>query len=109
MLNMENGTKTYSIFLGRPWLKHAKVNHNWGDNSFTITIGKRTVTVSTIMKITLKPSERPKYVDDGYDWEEGKSNEKENQLYNAMPKLWHVGEVALEELYFLKKINCGMF
>jgi hypothetical protein len=21
MLNMENGTKTYSMFLGRPWLK----------------------------------------------------------------------------------------
>jgi hypothetical protein len=28
VLNMENGTKTYSMFLGRPWLKQAKANHN---------------------------------------------------------------------------------
>jgi hypothetical protein len=35
-------------------------------------------------------------------------NEKEEQLYNVVPKLWHVGEMALEELYFLKEIDCGM-
>jgi hypothetical protein len=33
LLNMENGTKTYSTLLGRPWLKQAKANHNWGDNT----------------------------------------------------------------------------
>jgi hypothetical protein len=33
--------------------------------------------MSTIKKIPLKPSKRPKYVDDGYDWEEGLSNEEE--------------------------------
>jgi hypothetical protein len=32
MLNMGNETKTYSMFLGRPWLKHAKENHNQWDN-----------------------------------------------------------------------------
>jgi hypothetical protein len=36
------------------------------------------------------------------------SKRKEEQLYNAVPKLWHVGEVTLEELYFLKEIDCGM-
>jgi hypothetical protein len=51
MLNMENGKKTYSMLLGRPWLKHAKENHNWGDGTLTITTGKRTVTLSTILKI----------------------------------------------------------
>jgi hypothetical protein len=35
------------------------------------------VAASTIKKIPLKPLERPKYVDDGYDWEDGLSNEKE--------------------------------
>jgi hypothetical protein len=101
---MENGTKIYSMFLGRPWLKHAKANHNWGDSTLAIIMGERTVTMNTILKIVLKPSERPKYVDDGYDWE-GLLNGEEKQLYN---KLWHVGEVALEELYVLKEINCGM-
>jgi hypothetical protein len=81
MLNMGNETKTYSILLGRPWLKDAKANHNWGDNTLAIMVGERTVVVSTIKKIPLKPSERQKYVDDGHNWEEGLSNEKEEQLY----------------------------
>jgi hypothetical protein len=34
--NMENGTKTYSMLLGRAWLKQAKINHNRGDNTLTI-------------------------------------------------------------------------
>jgi len=37
------------------------------------------------------------------------SDEEEEQLHNAMPELWHVGKVAPEELYFLKKIDYGMF
>jgi len=35
------------------------------------------------------------------------SKQEKEQLYNAVPKLWHVGEVAFEKLYFLKEINCG--
>ncbi len=40
--------------------------------------------VSTSKKIVLNPSERPKYVDDGYDWEKGLSNEEEEQLSNEL-------------------------
>jgi hypothetical protein len=36
-------------------------------------------------------------------------DEEEEQLYNALLELWLVGEVTLEELYFLKKIDYGMF
>jgi len=77
VLNMGNETEIYSMFLGRPWLKQAKVNHNWGDSTLTIIAGERIMAMSTIKKILLKPSKRPKYVDDGYDWEEGLSNEEE--------------------------------
>ncbi len=35
--------------------------------------------------------------------------EDEDQLYNIVHELWHVGELALGELYCLKEINCGMF
>jgi hypothetical protein len=38
--------------------------------------------VSTILKNPLRPSERSKYVKDGYDWEEGLLKEEEEQLYN---------------------------
>jgi hypothetical protein len=48
-------------------------------------MGKKTVIVSKIKKITIKPSKRPKYVDDVYGWEEGLSNEEEEQLYNIVP------------------------
>jgi hypothetical protein len=37
MLNMENGVEAYSMLLGQPWLKLARVHHNWGDSTFTIT------------------------------------------------------------------------
>jgi hypothetical protein len=33
---MGNETKIYSMLLGRPWLKQAKSNHNWGDSTHTI-------------------------------------------------------------------------
>jgi hypothetical protein len=108
VLDMGNETETYSMFLGRPWLKHVKAYHNWGDNTFTIITRERTMAVNTILKNPLKLSKRLKYVDDGYDWEEGLLNEEEEQLYNAVPKLWHVGEVAPKELYFLKEIDYGM-
>ncbi len=36
------------------------------------------------------------------------SDEEEEQLYNAVPELWHVGEVPPEELYFLKENDYGM-
>jgi hypothetical protein len=35
------------------------------------------MTMSIILKIALKSLERPKYVDDGYDWEEGLLDEEE--------------------------------
>jgi hypothetical protein len=34
---------------------------------------------------------------------------EEQQLYNAVPELWIVGEVTPKELYIFLKIDCGMF
>jgi hypothetical protein len=48
MLNMENGTKSYSMLLGWPWLKLAKAHHNWGDSTFAITSNEQIVLLSTI-------------------------------------------------------------
>jgi hypothetical protein len=52
VLNMENGVETYSMLLGWSWLKLARVHHNWGDSTFTITSRERIVTLSTI-KVSL--------------------------------------------------------
>jgi hypothetical protein len=32
----------------------------------------------------------------------------EEKLFNAMPKLWHVSEVAMKELSFLLDVYCGI-
>jgi hypothetical protein len=42
---MENEVETYSMLLGRPWLKLAKVHHNWNDNTLTIISGEQTMTL----------------------------------------------------------------
>jgi hypothetical protein len=39
---------------------------------------------------------------------EGFFEQEEEQLYEVVLKLWPIGEVVLEELHFLPKINCGM-
>jgi hypothetical protein len=33
---MEDTLEAYLMFLGRPWLKQAKVHHDWGYNTLTI-------------------------------------------------------------------------
>jgi hypothetical protein len=43
------------MLLERFWLKQVKINHNWGDNTFTIIAGKIIMTMNTIKKIALKP------------------------------------------------------
>jgi len=37
---MENGMEASSMLLGQPWLKLARVHHNWGDNTLIITSGE---------------------------------------------------------------------
>jgi hypothetical protein len=47
ILQMEDTLEVYSIFLGRPWLKQAKVHHDWGNNTLTIIINTKTMTLNT--------------------------------------------------------------
>jgi len=60
VLNMGNETEIYSMFLGRPWLKQAKVNHNWGDNTLTIIAGERIMAMSTILEDSFKTIKKTK-------------------------------------------------
>jgi hypothetical protein len=50
-------SETYSMFLGRPWLKQIKAHHNWGDNTLTIISGNKIVTLSTIKHMNIKSSQ----------------------------------------------------
>jgi hypothetical protein len=44
---MEDTTKAYSMFLGKLWLKRAKVHHDWGNNTLIIIVYTKTMTLST--------------------------------------------------------------
>jgi hypothetical protein len=67
---MEDTPNPYSMFLGRPWLKQAKVHYNWGNNILTIFLDTKTMTLSIEKKVMIHPSQRPCNLDDSYDWEE---------------------------------------
>ena len=52
VLSMEDTLEEYNIILGRPWLRQAKVRHDWAANQLTIRRGRRKV------KIPLKEKAR---------------------------------------------------
>jgi hypothetical protein len=53
---MEQGHKTYSMLLGRPWLKQARTHYDWGNSTFTITLKGKELTLSTIKHVKLSPT-----------------------------------------------------
>jgi hypothetical protein len=65
--------KHIPCFLVRPWFKQAKAHHNWGDNTFIITLEIIIVMFSTIKRLNIKSSTQPKNLDNEFDWEEGLS------------------------------------
>lgn len=87
ILNMENGIEAYSMLLGRQWLKQRKSHHNWGDNILTITPEDRTVTLNSIKRVNIKSSQRPKYLDNEFDWDEGFSEQEEEEMYKEVLEL----------------------
>jgi hypothetical protein len=87
---MEDTPKAYSMFLGRPWLKQAKVHHDWGNNTLTIIVATKTLTLSTEKRVMIHPSKRPCNLDDNYDWEEGLTNGNEKSLYHVVLELWPI-------------------
>jgi hypothetical protein len=96
VLEKENIPKTYSILLRRPRLKQVKAHHDWGNNTLTIIVDIKTMTLSTERWVMVHPSQRPCNLDDYYDWEGGLIDGDEECLYHAIPKLWFVGKVCPE-------------
>jgi hypothetical protein len=74
---------SYSMLLGRPWLRDAKVVHDWGSNTITIQ-GGGTVRIITITK---------HLGGEGllrYDYQNGTTNEEENIIFATKPKLFSI-------------------
>jgi hypothetical protein len=84
---------SYSMLLERPWLKNAKVAHDWGNNIITIegngTI--RTITITTHFGGEVRKLE----VLLCYDYQNGITNEEENIIFTTKPKLFSIGIISL--------------
>jgi len=42
---MEDTPEAYSMSLGRPWFKQAKIHHDWGNNTLIITVDTKKITL----------------------------------------------------------------
>jgi hypothetical protein len=75
-LNMEHRIEAYSMLLGQSWLKQTKAHHNWGDSIITIIFENITIMFSTIKHVNIKSSQKPKNLDNEFDWKEGLFEQK---------------------------------
>ncbi len=87
---------SYSMLLGRPWLKDVKVAHDWGSNTITIQ-GNGTVRTITVTKHLGGEVRRPKILP-CYDYQNGITNEEEDIIFATKPKLFSIGTINLLEI-----------
>jgi hypothetical protein len=77
------------MLLGRPWLKDAKVAHDWGSKLLPykrIGQSKHLGSVVTRLKVLLC-----------YNYQNGITDEKENIIFVIEPKLFSLGTICLPE------------
>ncbi len=87
---------SYSMLFGLPWLKNAKVIHNWGKNLITIE-GNGVIRMIPITKHLDANIKRPE-VFLCYDFANGITNEEEEIFLHAKPKLFNIRTITLLEL-----------
>jgi hypothetical protein len=74
---------TYSMLLGRPWLRDAKVAHDWGSNIVTIQ-GNGIVRTIIVTKHLGSEVRRPEVLL-CYDYQNGIINEEEDIIFVTKP------------------------
>ncbi len=81
------------MMLGRPWLKDAKVAHDWGNNVIIVQGNGivRTILVNRKLGVETK---RPQVLV-CYDLMEGLTYEEEDLIFEIEPKLFTIGTIIL--------------
>jgi hypothetical protein len=81
------------MLLGRPWLRDAKMAHDWGSNTVTI---QGNGTVKTII-VTKYLGGEVKRLEDllSYDYQNGIIDEEENIIFAIEPELFSIGIINL--------------
>ncbi len=97
---------SYSMLLGRPWLRDAKVAHDWGNNTITIQ-GNWTIWTITITK-HLGSEVRRLEVLLCYDYQNDVTDEKKDIIFVIELKLFSIGIISLlETIQSMKTIDVG--
>jgi hypothetical protein len=97
----------YSMLLGRPWLRDAKVAHDWGNNNVTIQ-GNGVVTTITITKHLGGEVRRLKVLM-CYDYQNGIIDEKDDIIFAIEPKLFSIETISLPKtIQYVKTIDVGI-
>jgi hypothetical protein len=86
---------SYSMLLGRPWLRDAKVAHDWGSNTITIQ-GNGTIKTITVTK-HLGDEVRRLEVLLCYDYQNGIAYREENIIFVIELALLSIGTISLPE------------
>ena len=106
VIDMVSTEDSYSLLLGKPWLKEAQAQHDWPLNKLTLTQGGSKVVLSTQRTLALPPDKRPLHWED-YDWEMGLSDEEEAIVYEAFPELLPMGDFDIKNLRKLQRSSCN--
>jgi hypothetical protein len=84
---------SYSMLLGRPWLKNAKVTHDWGNNVIIVQGNGIVKTISINKKLGVKTRRLQVLI--CYDLLEGLTYEEEDLIFEIEPKLFSIGIIII--------------
>jgi len=84
---------SYSMLLGRPWLKDAKMTHNWGNNIVTIQ-GNGIIKIIIITKHLGGEVRIPELLL-CYDYQNGITYEEKYIMFATKSKLFSIGIIGL--------------
>ncbi len=97
---------SYSILLGRPWLRDAKVAHDWGSNIVTIQgNGFRTIQTITVTKHLGSEVKRPKVLL-CHIYQNGIIDEEKIIIFLTEAKLFSKGTINLLQTVQSMKNTC---
>jgi hypothetical protein len=84
------------MLLGRPWLRDAKMSHNWGNNIITIQ-GVGTIKIIHVTKKLGAPTKLLEVLV-CYDFHFGISDEEEILMFAIKPRLFSIGTIVVPTL-----------
>ncbi len=95
---------SYSMLLGRSWLKDVKVTRDWGNNIVTIQ-GNQTIKTITITKHLGGEERKPKMLL-CYEYQNGITEEEEDIIFATKPELFSIRIISLPEtIQYVKTTN----